>query len=154
MTGWNFGVWIKKMSNDKSLEHFAVDISQEALQCLSTDVLKAQSRRVSHFRLCCFFLNASNASLAQTTFHRNNLCYTRKPSDICGKWTWGQSSWARSVWTLFMTFFWCPSSDTPNVSKSFTVKRITWSILITPADRKLLQYRSILIAFNHSSTEA
>lgn len=92
-----------------------------------------------------------NRTVPPVTHH-----YTKNPSDICiwGKCTVGPKHWARIVWTLLMIFFWCPSSETPMVSKSFTVSRNTCSIVVSPACKKLSRYRSILMAASQSSTDA
>lgn len=72
--------------------------------------------------------------------------YTRKPcevADIC----------ARNAVTLFMIFFWCPTSVMPRAVSSWTVTRAAASNVVTPARSKLSAYRDILMEASHSLTE-
>ena len=50
-------------------------------------------------------------------------CYTRNPSD-----TWAPLSCILNSCTLFMIFFWCPTSVTPRHSRLVDVIDVTWSM--------------------------
>lgn len=73
--------------------------------------------------------------------------HTKKPSDpltlIC----------ALMFCTLFMIFFWWPTSVIPNSVSSFTVKFTTASIVLMPPAWKFSKYLVIFIEFSHSSTD-
>ena len=96
--------------------------------------------------LCSFTMLCSLPALSQCR-QGHIYCYTMNPSD-----TWAPAICALRVCTLFMIFFWCPTSITPKVVKSLTVICDTWSMLVNPTCRKWSEYLSILILVSHSST--